>query len=246
MKLSVSIVAFAALTSVAMAGTEMSSGKDFKQTQAVAPPQECWYGDKEWDVSLWGAYAFAGTENKRTDIETTDDALDYGTYDRYLSQDHAWGGGIDAKYFFMKYFGLGVEGFALAGRSQHAILDEGGSTSAAEEHYNIDHHTNWGALGTFTVRFPIGCSRFAPYAWAGGGGVFGGHNDRAVGHNAVNPGFPDRFRNDDDGRGVGQFGGGFEFRITRHIGWVNDFSWNVVDGPHNNFGMVRSGINFAF
>ena len=43
-----------------------------------------------------------------------------------------------------------------------------------------------------------------------------------------------------------QFGGGLEYRITRHIGITGDFSWNVVDGPHNNFGMVRSGLNFAF
>jgi len=27
---------------------------------------------------------------------------------------------------------------------------------------------------------------------------------------------------------------------------MNDFSWNVVDGPDNNFGMVRSGVTFAF
>jgi hypothetical protein len=25
-----------------------------------------------------------------------------------------------------------------------------------------------------------------------------------------------------------------------------DFSWNVVNGPRNNFGMVRSGLTFAF
>jgi hypothetical protein len=43
-----------------------------------------------------------------------------------------------------------------------------------------------------------------------------------------------------------QFGGGIEIRITPHIGWLNDFSWNVVDGPENNFGMVRSGVTFAF
>jgi len=45
---------------------------------------------------------------------------------------------------------------------------------------------------------------------------------------------------------MGQFGGGVEVRITPHIGWIADFSWNVVDGPHNNFGMARTGINFAF
>jgi hypothetical protein len=43
----------------------------------------------------------------------------------------------------------------------------------------------------------------------------------------------------------GGFGGGIEIRITPHVGRINDFSWNVVKGPDNNFGMVRSGINFA-
>ena len=41
------------------------------------------------------------------------------------------------------------------------------------------------------------------------------------------------------------FAGGIEIRITPHIGRINDFSWNVVNGPDNNVGMVRSGINFA-
>jgi hypothetical protein len=45
---------------------------------------------------------------------------------------------------------------------------------------------------------------------------------------------------------MGQVGGGMEVRLTPHIGWVSDFSWNFVDGPHNNFGMVRTGVNFAF
>ena len=52
--------------------------------------------------------------------------------------------------------------------------------------------------------------------------------------------------NDTETRAVGQFGGGVEVRFTPTIGWMNDFSWNVVDGPKNNFGMVRSGITFAF
>jgi hypothetical protein len=45
---------------------------------------------------------------------------------------------------------------------------------------------------------------------------------------------------------VGQFGGGFEERLAPAIGLMNDFSWNVVAGPKNNFGMVRSGITIAF
>src|SRR6266513_796856 len=54
-------------------------------------------------------------------------------------------------------------------------------------------------------------------------------------------------RNDgSETKAVGQFGGGFEVRFTRAIGLMNDFSWNVVGGPKNNFGMVRSGITIAF
>jgi hypothetical protein len=43
-----------------------------------------------------------------------------------------------------------------------------------------------------------------------------------------------------------RFGVSFAVQVTGHIGWINDFSWNVVDGSKNNFGMARSGINFAF
>jgi hypothetical protein len=37
-----------------------------------------------------------------------------------------------------------------------------------------------------------------------------------------------------------------EARFTRHIGVMAGFSWNVVNGPQNNFGMARSGLTFAF
>ena len=36
-----------------------------------------------------------------------------GEYDKYLGGDHAWGGGMDFKYFFHRYFGIGLEGMAL-------------------------------------------------------------------------------------------------------------------------------------
>ena len=158
------------------------------------------------------------------------DAALWGTYaftgnqareDRYLAVDHAWGGGADFKYFFARYFGVGAEGYALDARD-----------------------TVGAALGTLTLRYPIACRRFAPYIFAGGGALFNGSRiEEAVDRNG------DVFRSIDrhsESRAVGQFGGGLEFRITPHIGVINDFSWDVVDGPDNNFGMVRSGINFAF
>ena len=38
--------------------------------------------------------------------------------DRYIQADHAWGGGIDLKYFFTRYFGVGFEGWVVSAR-QH-------------------------------------------------------------------------------------------------------------------------------
>jgi len=49
-----------------------------------------------------------------------------------------------------------------------------------------------------------------------------------------------------EGKAIGQLGGGFEIRFTPHFGLLNDFSWNIVSGANNNFGMARTGINFAF
>jgi len=39
---------------------------------------------------------------------------------------------------------------------------------------------------------------------------------------------------------------GREHRLTPDIGIINDFSWNVVNGDENHFGMVRGGVRFAF
>ena len=93
------------------------------------------------------------------------------------------------------------------------------------------------ASGNLIFRYPVPGTRFAPYGFAGGGVIFNGSRDDLV----------DRpFHHHDDARAVGQFGAGFEFRITPHLGIINDFSWNVVDGPRDDFGMIRSGIRFGF
>ncbi len=223
-----------------LAGTEYYGGA--KQTTVQQPQEECWYGDTEWDVSLWGTYTFTGTDENGIGASGFFLGDDIG--DRYLQADHAWGGGLDLKYFWHKYFGFGVEGFALD--AQRTGFDfEGAPVVGAFTFTKHDEDRLIGAaLGTLTLRYPIGCSRFAPYVWAGGGGIFnGGEKDRIIPvggrvFTTQHDGGDDKF--------MGQFGGGFEVRITRHIGWINDFSWNVVDGPQNNFGMARTGLNFAF
>jgi len=243
---SLTVAVLAICSAVCFGGPEQYSGKEMKQV-AVPPPCPEWYGTSEWNVGIWGAYAFTGTDSNRTGIEDTDDFNDFGSYDRFLGGDHAWGGGADVKYFFMKYFGVGVEGFALAGRSTHAHLDDG-SQAVSEEFYSVDHHTVGAVLGTLTIRFPIGCTRFAPYVYGGGGGIFGGRNDHSVGRVFFRnfPSVPDHFDNENVSEGMGQVGGGLEVRLTRHIGITSDFSWNFVAGPQNNFGMARTGLNFAF
>jgi hypothetical protein len=112
------LTAVVALAAPVFAGGETYS-KETKQT-AVQPFCE-WYANQEWNASLWGTYAFTGTD---------------WPDDRYLAVDHLWGGGGDFKFFFARYFGIGVEGFGLNARN-----------------------TVGAALGTLTFRFPISCSR---------------------------------------------------------------------------------------
>ena len=234
---------FFGMVLAAFAGTENYTGKEMKQVQPVPCPE--WYADTEWNVSIWGAYAFTGTESNRSGREQADDEAIFGTYDRFLGGDHAWGGGLDVKYFFRRYFGIGFEGFALAGRGSHLFTDDFGPSIASEEHYEREDHAVGGALATFTFRYPIHCSRFSPYVWGGVGGMFGGHNDKPGRINAEESVFGFTTE-ENESRFAGQIGGGLEIRFTRHVGWMGDFSWNFLEGPHNNFGMTRTGLTFSF
>jgi hypothetical protein len=212
-KLTLGFCALVALSASAFAGETYS-----KESKAVVPPP-CpqWYADNEFNLSLHGVYAFSGDSDNNNGLNS--------------NWDNAWGGAIDAKYFFHRYFGLGVQGFFLG-------------TDSDNNFNNDDDDGVGGILGTFTLRFPINCSRFAPYVWVGGGGVWGNDNDTFI-VNAAGAGVRVN-GNNDDGHAMGQAGAGFEIRFTPHFGWQNDISWNVVSGSNNNFGMARTGLNFAF
>ena len=67
-----------------------------------------------------------------------------------FARDNTWGGGVDMKYFWSKYFGAGIEGVGLAAKTNFA----------------------GGGLVTLTARYPFG--RFAPYAFGGIGFIDGG------------------------------------------------------------------------
>jgi hypothetical protein len=226
-KLTISMCALAAMTCVAFGGTETySSGKEMKQQAAIRTTSE-WYRDTEWNISLWGTYAFTGEEWEN---------------DTYLGVDHAWGGGLDAKYFFARYFGAGLEAYGLALNDQTGITFAGTEVDESD----LDDRGAAGAvLGTFTFRYPIPNSRIAPYGFVGGGVIFGGGGREEIFFDTDDDVFRAR-RDDSEAKLISQFGGGFEVRLTPTIGIMNDFSWNVVDGGQNNFGMARAGVTFAF
>jgi hypothetical protein len=227
-----------AFIQIAHAGPDIVSAKDV--VSPVSTPSPAWYRDTEWNISAWFSYAFPGTDNDRNSLSDTFTANPGpGTYDRFLADNHSFGGGAEVKYFFHRYFGIGIEGFALAADGTSYTFENFDPSTAFK---GRDEHIAGGALGTFTVRYPIGHTRFAPYVWAGGGGAFGGHNETAV----YVGGNLERIDHEVESRALGQFGGGVEVRITPRVGLISDFSWNVVDGTHNNFGLVRTGINVSF
>ena len=223
-KLTLSLCAAVAMTSAAFAGTETYS----KESKSVTPPP-CpqWYADNEFNLTLSGAYAWTGSNWNE---------------DTYLVADHGWGGSIDAKYFVHRYFGFGLQGNVI-----HVNADETLDNGFTETRVGDNNRIVGSVLGTFTLRFPIGCSRFAPYFWLGGGGMFGGGQNHEF---LLAPGQPLGIVNHEfptsTTKAMGQVGGGFEVRFTPHVGWTNDISWNVISGSNNNFGMARTGINFAF
>ena len=130
------------ITSAAFAGVGYS-GKEIKQV--APPPCPEWYADREFNVSLWGTYIFAGNNWEN---------------DRYLEADHAWGGGVDLKYFFMRYVGVGVEGWAVAARQARKDIFIDFSDGISEQSFHHETNPIGAVLGTLTLRYPIPCTRF--------------------------------------------------------------------------------------
>ena len=225
------LLGITAIVSGTFAGTETSYGKQ------VAPlPCPEWYADREFNIGIWGTYVFTGND---------------WANDRYLETDHAWGGGMDLKYFFCRYFGVGIEGWAVDARQAREDVFIDFSENIFERTIRHQNNTIGSVLGTLTLRYPIPCTRFAPYIFGGGGAIFGGGQrtffvlTTDVEEDEENDVVVTRHSGSET-RALGQVGGGIEIRLTPHIGWVSDFSWNFVDGPNNNFGMARTGVNFAF
>lgn len=231
-KLTLTFSILCAFAAFAFAG-ETYSGKD-KEVMQQAPPPCDWYRAHEWDLDLWGAFAFPGnTGRDERPIGGFVNGLAFSgvassSNDRFIDRDDSWAGGLDVKYFCSKYWGFGVEAMVV-----DCNINAGGA-----------------GLATFTLRYPIRCSRFAPYAWVGGGITGGGgHHDEE--HGFIGGLALVHFDQTTDienkhYEATAQFGTGMEMRITRRIGLMSDFAWNVVSGPDNNFGMTRFGLTLSY
>jgi outer membrane protein W len=232
-KLTLTLCAVAAMASAAFAGTSTYSSKEVKQVEQAPCPT--WYADNEWNVGVSLAYAF----------NTNDDDDNNIFFDRG-SWDDAWGGALDVKYFFRKNFGIGFQAFGLSIGNDDQDFRNFVGDQFEDFDGDDDNVWNWGALGTFTMRFPMACSRFAPYVWVGIGGYFTDDSDDRFAF--LDDDLREAFdRNDDDGgKWMGQFGAGFEIRFSQHFGWTNDISFNDVEGGDHDFVMLRTGLNFAF
>ncbi|HME89292.1 MAG TPA: hypothetical protein VKE30_08800, partial [Chthoniobacterales bacterium] len=192
-KLTLTFCALSAVLIVASAiyadGPEYS-GKE-KQVMQPAPPVCDLYRAHEWDLDIWGAYAFAadtgqfhvdrddpfrsrvisegGTEEffpeqdpfvrdigtgffGEPKIFNPNERVNIGQVSKneLFGRDDTFGGGVDVKYFWSRYFGAGVEALGLAAKTNFA----------------------GGGLATLTARYPFG--RFAPYITGGIGFIDGG------------------------------------------------------------------------
>jgi len=294
---------FAAAPAIFADGPENYAGK--KEVMQPAPPVCDFYRAHEWDLGIWGTYAFAsdtgefghthdvvaadpffssvdggpflGGDNEHdpstTDIGTNffglqardnpseNFAIQRVSKNQIFGHDDAWGGGVDVKYFWSRYFGVGLEGFGLSAKTNFV----------------------GGGVATITARYPWG--RFAPYAYGGLGFIDGGatlyqffHEDNSqtspgnsdvffpggvgpggaaqqiyAGEFFLTPGTEREFLTTDPVynnhiRALGQLGAGLEFRVTCHIGLMADFSWNFVFGQEDNHGdkvhiIVESGTD---
>jgi hypothetical protein len=259
---------FAAAPAIFADGPEAYSGK--KEVMQPAPPVCDFYRAHEWDLGIWGAFAFAAdtgqfdhfsdpvlADPSNPDIDPS--TVDVGTgffgeqkgdnlrerinlgqvsKNEMFGRDNTWGGGVDVKYFWSRYFGVGVEALGLAAKTNFA----------------------GGGLLTFTGRYPFG--RFAPYVWGGLGFIDGGStlyqffNEKAdyvlgtglyTGQFFVKQGSEREYLTTDAVynnhiRALGQLGLGLEFRATCHIGLMADFSWNFVFGLENHGDKINQTI----
>jgi len=207
-----------AATSV-FAGDEVVN-KDYKQPVAPTP---C-FRDQEFQLDVFGSFMNLPYGNDYFYHDFNGNFRNQRFFDD--NKRDGGGGGVGFNYFFMRYFGVGVDG---------------------DFDSNVDGVANY--TGKIILRLPIEAGGFciAPYVFGGGGGESffddGDYN-----------GFRQRQSNFRTNGTVGAWmcGGGLEWRITPMIGVFAEgrYTWtaryNGENGLNYDNDRVRVGLRFAF
>src|SRR5437879_1543257 len=258
-KLTLTFCALFALFAVAAAlyadGPEKYSGKE-KEVMQPAPPVCDFYRAHEWDLDIWGAYAFAADtgrfpiDRSRTEGELNADPFSpdfdpftfdsgtgfYGEPQLLNPRERVNIGQVSKNQLFARDDTWGGGFDVKYFWSKYVGVGIEGVGLAAKTNFA------GGGLLTLTGRYPFG--RFAPYVTGGIGFIDGGatlykfFNEKHTVLNGVVTNerefwTVDPFANN-HGRDLGQIGARSEFRVTCHIGLMADFTWNFVFGQEDH------------
>lgn len=117
------VIALSAVASVALAGISFAGQPVVEKNYKPVVPTTC-FDDRELQVDLFGSFTSSGGVNGE-----------------------GFGGGLGVNYFFVRNFGIGVDG-DLRGADGSAV---------------------WETTGRLIARWPIDSACIAPYVFAGGG-----------------------------------------------------------------------------
>ena len=204
-----------------------------------------------------GAFATYATGTDGGGSRTTRTLFDDETFTLSSSSSpHGWGGGMDFTYWFpWKYAGVRVQGAGVALSSGNVTITDSNGFSRS----GSGSGAAGVVTGNFLLRLPLDdfwpSVHLAPYVFGGGGGLFTG-----AGGNSINTrfaGFNERFNNFssnvNNNRGLGNIGGGLEYRFTPHIGIFGEADYNWVGGGQHSFNssvkdfiQTNFGVRYAF
>lgn len=245
------VVAIAAQAVAIFAGEPMVSSK-----QVIAPPPPppvSFFRGNEFDIGVFATYVTGtnggGSRTTRTFDDETFTLSSSGSA-------HGWGGGMDFTYFLpWKYAGFRFQGAGLDLSTRNlTVTSSNGSSRSGSGSAAAGVIT-----GDFILRLPLDdfwpSVHLAPYIFGGGGGLFTGAGGNTI--NTPFPGVNNRFNNAStnvsNNRGVGNVGGGLEYRCTPHIGLFGEAGYNWVGGGNHNFNssvknfvQVNFGLRYAF
>jgi hypothetical protein len=228
MKTILSKLTASALLFICLPAPVVLAGPIELRKSVIEPREMTPFRDQEVQVDLFGL----GNFHKGANGDYVKDLVGFDAgFNRQMSGRPGWGGGLGVNYFFLRYFGVGIEQ-SLYGRNSQ------GPTPTAD--FWDFGYTRWATIGNLFLRYPIDSIRLAPYLMVGGGANYG-----SVPNLDLGPGVPN-YRM--AGQGFGHVGGGLEFRLFDNVGIFSDarYLFSSVDGlPYSQL-MWRYGIRVAF